>query len=141
MKILPAEPIIPQQKTPPHRAVHHMHNRNLIRRKHLDTRYPSNLLTSTIHSSTSWIPSESTQSRSTCRQKCCVPGDRVSLTVPSGLTIDMSVRTILHHQATRHGNRSSKTTEFNNAKQPSSQAAKQPSSQAAKSFAILGCLS
>ena len=29
-----------KQKTPPHRAIHHMHNRNFIRRKHLHPSQP-----------------------------------------------------------------------------------------------------
>ena len=39
-KVFPAERIIPHQKTPPHGAIHHMHNRNLICRKHLHPSQP-----------------------------------------------------------------------------------------------------
>lgn len=35
-----AERIIPQQKTAPHRAIHHMPKRNVIRRKHFPTSQP-----------------------------------------------------------------------------------------------------
>jgi hypothetical protein len=40
IEILPADRIIPQQKTAANRAIHHMHNRNFIRRKHLHARQP-----------------------------------------------------------------------------------------------------
>jgi len=36
--ILPRDRILPQQKTPPRRPIHHMHRGNLVRRKHFNPR-------------------------------------------------------------------------------------------------------
>jgi len=41
--VLPCERIVPRQEARPHRPGHHMHNRNLIRRKHLHPCQPSHI--------------------------------------------------------------------------------------------------
>jgi len=70
--ILPGDGIIPQQKTAPHRTIHYMNNRNLIRRKDLNPSQPSHDSPRATNPSTI-CRAEIYRLKSRQSTKCCVP--------------------------------------------------------------------
>ncbi len=73
IKILAAERIIPQEKAAANRAVHHMHNGNLIRCKHPQHEPTEPCVTSSPTANRLKQTAEVYKTKSACHTKCCVP--------------------------------------------------------------------